>query len=72
MFFYLIHNCVGLSGQNFAFLPNGDAPARYRILNYRQVERGRFEWKTIGYFLEKHLYLDSQSSKRIFKKEQVK
>uniref|UniRef100_A0A8W8JRJ7 G-protein coupled receptors family 3 profile domain-containing protein n=1 Tax=Magallana gigas TaxID=29159 RepID=A0A8W8JRJ7_MAGGI len=69
---YLVKvNFTGLSGQDFAFLPNGDAPARYRILNYRQVERGRFEWKTIGYFLEKHLYLDSQSSKRIFNKEQI-
>lgn len=70
--YYLNMMFTGLSGQEFAFLPNGDAPARYRILNYRQVDRGRFEWKTVGFFLGQHLYLDSQSTKRIHKKEQVK
>ena len=70
--YYLNMMFTGLSGQEFAFLPNGDAPARYRILNYRQVDRGRFEWKTVGFFLGQHLYLDSQSTKRIDRKEQVK
>ncbi|XP_061197748.1 metabotropic glutamate receptor-like [Saccostrea echinata] len=69
---YLVKvNFTGLSGQQFAFLPNGDAPARYRILNYRQVTRGRYEWKTIGFFLGKHLFLDSQSSDRIYTMEQM-
>ncbi|XP_062575063.1 metabotropic glutamate receptor 3-like [Saccostrea cucullata] len=69
---YLVKvNFTGLSGQQFAFLPYGDAPARYRILNYRQVTRGRYEWKTIGFFLGKHLFLDSQSSKRIYTMEQM-
>eukprot|EP00106_Octopus_bimaculoides_P023794 XP_014791236.1 PREDICTED: metabotropic glutamate receptor 4-like isoform X2 [Octopus bimaculoides] len=40
----------GLSGQNFTFLPNGDGPARYRILNYRQKSLNQFEWNSVGFF----------------------
>ncbi|KAL4221716.1 hypothetical protein ACF0H5_019971 [Mactra antiquata] len=41
---------MGLTGQEFKFLPNGDGPARYRILNFRQKTLGEFEWETVGYF----------------------
>ncbi|KAK7490923.1 hypothetical protein BaRGS_00017795, partial [Batillaria attramentaria] len=41
---------TGLSGQKFRFLPNGDGPSRYRILNFRRTAQGDFEWATIGYY----------------------
>ncbi|CAC5419214.1 Metabotropic glutamate receptor 2,Metabotropic glutamate receptor 3,Metabotropic glutamate receptor 8,Metabotropic glutamate receptor 4,Metabotropic glutamate receptor 5,Metabotropic glutamate receptor 6 [Mytilus coruscus] len=40
----------GLSGDDFQFLPNGDGPARYRILNFHQKDKGVYEWSTVGYF----------------------
>ena len=45
----------GLSNQNFEFLPNGDGPPRYRILNFRQPTPGKYEWVTIGMFENKQL-----------------
>ncbi|RUS89252.1 hypothetical protein EGW08_002995, partial [Elysia chlorotica] len=41
---------TGLSGQKFQFLPNGDGPSRYQILNYRRTETGEYEWATVGYY----------------------
>ena len=46
---------TGLSGQHFSFLPNGDGPARYRILNFRQTTPGQYSWDTVGYFDNGHL-----------------
>ena len=40
----------GLSGETFSFLPNGDGPARYRILNFHQKYRNQYEWSTVGFF----------------------
>ncbi|ELT99213.1 hypothetical protein CAPTEDRAFT_202413 [Capitella teleta] len=40
-------NFTGLSGEPFHFLPNGDGPPRYRILNFRQVSPGEYKWITI-------------------------
>lgn len=42
----------GLSGENFSFLLNGDGPARYRILNFRQKSTNQYEWSTVGFFKE--------------------
>ncbi|WAR15526.1 GRM-like protein, partial [Mya arenaria] len=48
---YLLNvNFTGMSEQHFRFLSNGDGPARYRILNFRQTFLGKYEWKTVGYF----------------------
>ncbi|XP_060584648.1 metabotropic glutamate receptor 8-like [Ruditapes philippinarum] len=53
---YLMHvNFTGLSGQHFQFLPNGDGPARYRILNFRQTSPGVYKWETVGFFDNGHL-----------------
>ena len=46
---------LGLSGTRFNFLPNGDPPARYRILNFRQPTPGNYEWVTVGNFYNKEL-----------------
>ena len=45
----------GLSGTRFNFLPNGDPPARYRILNFRQPTPGHYEWVDVGNFYNKEL-----------------
>ncbi|KAK3599614.1 hypothetical protein CHS0354_035855 [Potamilus streckersoni] len=53
---YLLHvNFTGLSDQPFSFLPNGDGPPRYRILNFRQKSRGIYSWDTVGFFNNGHL-----------------
>ena len=41
---------AGLSKKPFQFLANGDAPPRYRILNFRQKTPGRYTWNTVGLF----------------------
>lgn len=46
---------IGLTGQDFEFLENGDGPARYRILNFRQTQPGIFQWDTVGYFKDGQL-----------------
>ena len=45
----------GLSGHRFRFLPNGDPPAKYRILNFRQPTAGNYEWVTVGTYDQKKL-----------------
>lgn len=50
---------TGLSGQEFSFLPNGDGPSRYRILNFRRTSSGSYEWATIGYYKNGHMDLVS-------------
>ncbi|XP_076678779.1 metabotropic glutamate receptor B isoform X2 [Andrena cerasifolii] len=34
----------GLSGDKFKFDKNGDGPARYNIIHFKQTERGKYEW----------------------------
>jgi len=46
---------VGLSGEWFRFLPNGDSQPRYRILNFRQSSRGHHECVTVGTYEQKKL-----------------
>ena len=55
----LVSVATGLSGQKFHFLANGDGPSRYRVLNFRRVEGGHFEWATIGFYLHGNLTLVS-------------
>lgn len=52
---FVILFATGLAGQEFEFLPNGDGPARYRILNFRQTQPGIFQWDTVGYFKDGQL-----------------
>ena len=41
--------------RSFKFLPNGDGPARYRIINFRRNQFGEFEWKPVGLFKDGQL-----------------
>ena len=52
---FVILHFSGLSGTKFNFLPNGDPPARYRILNFRQPTPGHYEWVDVGNFYNKEL-----------------
>ena len=41
----------GLTGDEFRFnKDNGDGPARYNIIHYKQVSNGKYEWITVGEF----------------------
>ncbi|CAB4067610.1 Metabotropic glutamate receptor 1 [Lepeophtheirus salmonis] len=43
-------NFVGLSGDRFKFNEQGDGPARYNIIHYKQIEVGVYKWVTVGFF----------------------
>ncbi|CAB3256513.1 unnamed protein product, partial [Arctia plantaginis] len=49
---------TGLSGDQFHFDTNGDGPARYNILHFKQVSRGVYRWLTVGRYLDGELELD--------------
>lgn len=34
----------GLTGDEFNFDPNGDGPARYNIIHFKQVAQGKHDW----------------------------
>lgn len=35
----------------FRFLPSGDAPPRYSIINYQRLPNGTFIWRTVGNYM---------------------
>ncbi len=39
------------NGKTFRFLPSGDAPPRYSIINYQRLPNGSFEWKQVGNYM---------------------
>jgi metabotropic X receptor len=47
-----------LSGDEFHFDSNGDGPARYNILHFKQVSRGVYRWLKVGRYLDGELELD--------------
>ncbi|KAK8383396.1 hypothetical protein O3P69_019049 [Scylla paramamosain] len=49
---------TGLSGDRFKFDDNGDGPARYNIIHFKQVSQGRYTWTTVGTFIEGKLRLN--------------
>ncbi|KAK8383702.1 hypothetical protein O3P69_015864 [Scylla paramamosain] len=49
---------TGLSGDRFKFDDNGDGPARYNIIHFKQVSQGRYAWTTVGTFIEGKLRLN--------------
>lgn len=53
-----INSVTGLSGDRFRFDENGDGPARYKIKHFKQVSDGKYEWITVGEYLEGVLKLD--------------
>lgn len=48
----------GLSGDNFCFDPNGDGPARYNIIHFKQISSGSFKWIKVGEYMEGELHLN--------------
>ncbi|XP_063232208.1 metabotropic glutamate receptor 4 [Bacillus rossius redtenbacheri] len=48
----------GLSGDKFRFDANGDGPARYNIIHFKQVRAGRYQWVRVGEYMEGELILN--------------
>ncbi|XP_025988330.1 metabotropic glutamate receptor 2 isoform X2 [Solenopsis invicta] len=48
----------GLSGDKFKFDENGDGPARYNIIHFKQTEPGKYKWIRVGKYLEGELRLN--------------
>lgn len=49
---------TGLSGDRFKFDNNGDGPARYNIIHFKQVSRGKYRWVKVGEYVEGELRLN--------------
>ncbi|RVE46274.1 hypothetical protein evm_009098 [Chilo suppressalis] len=49
---------TGLTGDEFHFDSNGDGPARYNILHFKQVSPGVYRWMKVGEYLDGELELD--------------
>ena len=56
----------GLSGDNFRFDSNGDGPARYNIIHYKQVKPGQYQWVNVGYFQDDKIQLNMDGKKTSF------
>ncbi|CAG2115170.1 unnamed protein product, partial [Medioppia subpectinata] len=39
------------SGKTFRFLPSGDAPPRYSVMNFQRLPNGSFEWRPVGTYM---------------------
>ncbi|XP_071635324.1 metabotropic glutamate receptor B isoform X1 [Temnothorax longispinosus] len=48
----------GLSGDKFRFDKDGDGPARYNIIHFKQTEPGKYKWIRVGKYLEGELRLN--------------
>lgn len=48
----------GLSGDMFKFDPNGDGPARYNIIHFKQISLGKYQWIKVGEYMEGELRLN--------------
>ncbi|XP_054286642.1 metabotropic glutamate receptor 2-like [Macrosteles quadrilineatus] len=51
-------NFVGLSGDKFHFDVNGDGPARYNIIHFKQTQPGVYRWVLVGEYVEGELTLN--------------
>lgn len=49
---------TGLSGDRFHFDSNGDGPARYNIIHFKQVQPGKYRWIKVGEYYEGELRLN--------------
>ncbi|XP_037090177.1 metabotropic glutamate receptor-like [Pollicipes pollicipes] len=49
---------IGLSGDRFQFDEQGDGPARYRIIHFRQVSPGHYSWDQVGEYIGNQLLLN--------------
>lgn len=50
--------CLGLSGDKFHFDVNGDGPARYNIIHFKQLSPGNFQWVRVGEYMEGELRMN--------------
>ncbi|XP_037954164.1 metabotropic glutamate receptor 2 [Teleopsis dalmanni] len=48
----------GLSGDEFRFDINGDGPARYNIIHFKQSAEGQYHWVKVGEYYEGELRLN--------------
>lgn len=55
--------CVGLTGDRFHFDNNGDGPARYNIIHFKQVSAGKYQWVRVGEYLGDKLKLNMSGIK---------
>ncbi|KAK4311537.1 hypothetical protein Pmani_016953 [Petrolisthes manimaculis] len=55
----------GLSGDKFKFDHQGDGPARYNIIHFKQHSRGAWAWITVGQYLEGELTLNMSGSSSV-------
>ncbi|XP_042231154.1 metabotropic glutamate receptor 6-like isoform X2 [Homarus americanus] len=49
---------TGLSGDRFKFDQQGDGPARYNIIHFKQISPGVYSWVTVGQYVEGLLKLN--------------
>jgi metabotropic X receptor len=48
----------GLSGDMFRFDQNGDGPARYNIIHFKQISSGKYQWIKVGEYMDGELRLN--------------
>uniref|UniRef100_A0A8D9BA63 Metabotropic glutamate receptor n=1 Tax=Cacopsylla melanoneura TaxID=428564 RepID=A0A8D9BA63_9HEMI len=51
----------GLSGDHFKFDKDGDGPARYNIIHFKQTSPGVYQWVQVGEYLEGELRLNTSA-----------
>ncbi|XP_071522528.1 uncharacterized protein [Panulirus ornatus] len=51
-------NFTGLSGDSFRFDQQGDGPARYNIIHFKQTSPARYDWVTVGQYVQGELRLN--------------
>lgn len=56
--FMCAFSLTGLSGDRFHFNSNGDGPARYNIIHFKQVQPGKYRWIKVGEYDEGELRLN--------------
>lgn len=59
-----------VSSDEFNFDPNGDGPARYNIIHFKQTAKGKYQWVKIGEY--KHGRLNIKMDDIQFKFNQAK
>lgn len=47
-----------MTGDDFRFDINGDGPARYNIIHFKQIRPGKYDWVKVGEYNEGSLNLD--------------
>lgn len=55
---HFVFYCAGLSGDDFRFDGNGDGPARYNIIHFKQSVPGQYRWVKVGEYYEGELRLN--------------